>query len=349
MSMSIAIAADHRAPLPGGRTESAGDHAERVTVCADDGTPLSARIVGASAAAVTVVFVHGHCLRTDSWWFLRDQLAGHWGSDTRMVFYDHRGHGESGTADPATYTIDQLGHDLDTVLRTLAPTGPIVLVGHSMGAMVVLAYARLFPETIGTRITGIGLIATAAGGITTVGLGRLLTRHTVTSFRLAVRRAPWAMQASKRLGRRLFEPIVRETSFGTRRVSPRMAAVATAMLNDTPLPTMAHFLDSMIRFDETTTLRLLGDLPTLVLAGSADILIPYAHSVVLAAQLGSAELVRLDGAGHSVILERAQEVAVAVAALVDRAATVSGQIAATPVTAALHAPGPTAQPLAATG
>ncbi|WP_227979080.1 alpha/beta fold hydrolase [Nocardia spumae] len=345
MSIPIAIAVDHRDPSHDG-------HSQRVTVCADDGTPLAARVVGAPTAAVTVVFVHGHCLRTESWWFLRDQLLRQWGADTRMVFYDHRGHGGSGAADPATYTIDQLGHDLDAVLRTLAPVGPVVLIGHSMGAMVVLAYARLFPATIGTRVVGAGLIAGAAAGITTVGLGRLLTRQTVTSFRVAVRRAPRTMRASKRLGRRLFEPLVREASFGTRRVNPRMAALATAMLNDTPLPTMAHFLDSLIRFDETPTLRLLADVPTLVLGGSADILVPFAHSVVLAAQLGSAELVRLDGAGHSVILERAEEVAVAIAALVDRATgTTSAAVAITSsVTTVAPLDGPASgPPLAAVG
>jgi len=93
------------------------------------------------------------------------------------------------------------------------------------------------------------------------------------------------MQASKRFSRHIFEPIMREASFGTRAVSPRMLAVATAMLNDTPLLTMACFLDSLIRFDENATLRQLADLPTLVLAGSADILIPFAHSAVLASQL----------------------------------------------------------------
>ncbi|MBF6176416.1 alpha/beta fold hydrolase [Nocardia blacklockiae] len=298
----------------------AADHdGHHVTVSADDGTPLAVRVFGSDVAPLTVVFVHGHCLRTESWSFLREQLRRQWGEGTRMVFYDHRGHGESGAADPATYTIDQLGQDLDAVLRTVAPTGPVVLVGHSMGAMVVLAYARLFPAAIGTRIAGVGLLSGAAGSLTTVGLARFLNRHAVSSLRVAVRRAPRMMQASKRLSRRIFEPMVREASFGTRKVSPRMIAVATAMLNDTPLLTMTCFLDSLIRFDETATLRLLADLPALVLAGSADIMIPFAHSVVLASQLGGAELVRLDGAGHSVILERAEEVAAAVAALVERA------------------------------
>ncbi|WP_280307081.1 alpha/beta fold hydrolase [Nocardia neocaledoniensis] len=291
----------------------------RATVTADDGTPIAVRVHGADTAALTVVFVHGHCLHTESWSILREHLLPHWGAEVRMVFYDHRGHGESGHADHATYTIDHLAGDLDAVLRAVAPTGPVVLVGHSMGAMVLLAYARLFPAAIGERVAGIGLIAGAAGGITEVGLGRLLNRHTVASLQRAVVRAPRVMQASKSFSRWVFGPLLREASAGTGRVNRRVAAVATAILSETPLLTMAGFLSSLLTFDEARTLPRLGALPTLVLAGSADLMVPFTHSVVLASQLASAELVRIEGAGHSVILERAEEVATSIAALVERA------------------------------
>lgn len=290
----------------------------RVTVSAEDGTPISVRTFGTEAASLTVVFVHGHCLRTESWSFLRDHLLRQWGAETRMVFYDHRGHGESGQADPSTYTIDQLGRDLDTVLRTVAPTGPVILVGHSMGAMVVLAYSRLFPDTIGTRVVGVGLIAGAANGLTEVGLGRFLKRRAVNSLQVAVVRAPRVMQGSKRLSRRIFEPIMRAANSGTRRVNPRMVAVATAMLNDTPLLTMSSFLASLIAFDETATLHRLGAIPALVLGGTADIVVPFTHSVVLASQLAGSRLVPLEGAGHSVIFERAEEVALSIVGWVEQ-------------------------------
>ncbi|MGW4329441.1 alpha/beta fold hydrolase [Nocardia sp. NPDC004573] len=298
----------------------AADHdGHRVTVSAGDGIPLAVRVFGADDAATTVVFVHGHCLRTESWFYLREHLLRRWGENTRMVFYDHRGHGASGAAHPSTYTIEQLGHDLDTVLRTVAPTGPVILVGHSMGAMAVLAYARLYPEAIGTRIAGVGLLAAAAAGITEVGLARLLHRRTVNSLQAAVARAPRVVQASRHLTRRLFAPVLRDAEFGTRKVNPRVAALATAMLNDTPLVTMTGFLHSLITFDETATLRRLDAVPVLVLAGSADIIFPFAHSVALASQLTGAELVRLEGAGHSVMLERAEEVALSIAGLTERA------------------------------
>ncbi|WP_280468772.1 alpha/beta fold hydrolase [Nocardia cyriacigeorgica] len=291
----------------------------RITVSTDDGVPLAVRTFGSETAPLTVVFVHGHCLRTESWSYLREHLLRQWGEDTQMVFYDHRGHGESGAGDTATYTIEQLARDLDTVLRTVAPSGPVVLVGHSMGAMVVLAYSRLFPQTIGTRVVGVGLIAGAANGLTEVGLGRLLNRHAVNSLHFAVRRAPRFMQASKRLSRRILEPIVRDANFGTRKVNPRLVALATAMLNETSLLTMAGFLASLMAFDETAALHRLGAIPALVLAGTADIIVPFAHSVALASQLSDSELVRLEGAGHGVILERAEEVAASVAGLVERA------------------------------
>ena len=44
-------------------------------------------------------------------------------------------------------------------------TGPIVLVGHSMGGMTIMALAEEYPELFGDRIVGVGLISTTAGGL----------------------------------------------------------------------------------------------------------------------------------------------------------------------------------------
>ena len=43
-------------------------------------------------------------------------------------------------------TIDQLGRDLYAVLEAVVPAGPVVLVGHSMGGMTVLALADQRPD-----------------------------------------------------------------------------------------------------------------------------------------------------------------------------------------------------------
>ena len=291
----------------------------RVTVCADDGVPLSVQEFGRHDAELTVVFVHGHCLRSESWAFLRDCLDREWGPDVRTVFYDHRGHGDSGAGPVDTYTIDQLGRDLDAVIRTVVPVGPIVLVGHSMGAMAAMVYARQNPHSIGDRIVGVGLLATAASRITEAGLGRCLRRPAVTVLQVAVRRAPALMRASKRLSRSVCEPIVRNAGFGNRKVSPRVVAFAAAMLNDTSIVTMSSFLGSLIEFDESESLPALGRIPTLVLGGSADLMTPFEHSVAIASMMPGSNLVCLDGAGHGVIFDRAADVARSIFDLVDRA------------------------------
>ena len=92
-----------------------------------------------------------------------------------MVFYDQRGHGQSGDGPlRARYTVTQLGRDLETVLAVMAPRGSVVLVGHSMGGMTVLSHARQFPGRYGTHVVGAALISSAAEGLSRSPLGEIL-------------------------------------------------------------------------------------------------------------------------------------------------------------------------------
>lgn len=281
---------------------SAQDRSRRHVVESEDGVSLVVREYGPTDAPVTAVFVHGHCLHTHSWARLRSHLTREWGSAVRMVFYDHRGHGESGTAPAHTYTIDQLGRDLGAVIRSTVPSGPIVLVGHSMGGMAALAYTRQNPDTVGDRVVGVGLLSTAAGDITRSGLGRFVRHPLVSAFQFGVERLP-------RLSQRL---------------------ISLVLDNPTSVVTMYGFLRSFVGFDESHSLARLAAIPSLVLGGTADRVTPFEHSVAIASNLPSAELVRLGGAGHSVILDQACEVAHALVRLVDRAAAhhTGGQLAA---------------------
>src|SRR5688500_18838903 len=78
---------------------------------------------------LTVIFLHGYGLNMDCWHFERRDLAG----IGTMVFYDQRSHGRSGRSPKENVSIEQLGRDLYGILEKFAPTGPVILVGHSMG------------------------------------------------------------------------------------------------------------------------------------------------------------------------------------------------------------------------
>ncbi|MEV6214408.1 alpha/beta hydrolase [Nocardia sp. NPDC051833] len=290
----------------------------RFTVTTGDGVELAVREYGQRYADLTVVLLHGHCLRTESWTDVRDTLLReHPGA--RVVCYDHRGHGDSAMAPRQTYTLEQLGRDLHDVLDAVAPTGPVVLVGHSMGGMTVLTYVSQYREEIGTRIVGVGLVATAANGLADAGFGRLLRNPIIGVFQAAVRRAPRLMQRAKLLACKVFAPVVRTAEFGDRQVSARVLALAEAMHNATSIVTMATFLSSFKIFDRTDALPTLSTIPTLILCGSADLMTPPSHSIAMAAAVDYADFVQLEGAGHSVILEQPAQVTDAVARLVARA------------------------------
>ncbi len=125
-----------------------------------------------------MVLVHGFALDRRTWHFQRTALAELTDPAVRQVIYDLRSHGRSERAARESCTLDQLGQDLAAVIRALAPDGPLVLVGHSMGGMAIMALAEQDPGLFAERVAGVALVATSAGEIGSSGLsGSLLSRR----------------------------------------------------------------------------------------------------------------------------------------------------------------------------
>ncbi|GAB2929894.1 alpha/beta hydrolase [Rhodococcus aerolatus] len=287
------------------------------TVAADDGVPLVVEERGSTDAPMTVVLVHGFCLSQESWVLQRSHLAAR--ADLRVVSYDHRGHGRSGSSPAAACTIDQLARDLQAVLRTVVPTGPVVLVGHSMGGMTVMALARQRPDLLAERVVGVALVATAAGAVGAPRLG-LSTRNPLVegALRVAALR-PDLLQRGRAPVDRLVRPVIKAMSYGDRHTDPGIVAFSERILTATPVQTVVDFLPTLLDHDELAALPALAGRPVAVVCGDADRMTPFRLTAAIAAALPSAELVRVPGAGHLVQLERPETVTDAVLHVVDRA------------------------------
>ncbi|MCB0925369.1 MAG: alpha/beta hydrolase [Mycobacterium sp.] len=284
-----------------------------------DGIPLVVREVGPVTAPLTVVFAHGFCMRMGSFHFQRAALAERWGKQVRMVFYDQRGHGMSASAPIDTYTVEQLGQDLETVLQVMVPRGPVVLVGHSMGGMTVLSHARQFPQHYGRRIVGVALISSAAEGVPRSPLGEILQNPALEAVRFTARYAPKLVHRTRGAARAVLRPILKTAAFGDDEVSPSVVAFCEAMIHETEIATLVEFLHALEVHEETAALPVLASIPTLIACGDHDLLTPVKHSEEMAAALPDCELVILRGAGHVAMMEQPDVVNDALVRLVEKA------------------------------
>ena len=290
-----------------------------VVVTTPDGVPLAVREVGPADARLTVVFAHGFCLRMGAFHFQRARLAEQWGDQVRMVFYDQRGHGLSGDAPPDTFTVPQLGQDLEAVLAVMAPRGLVVLVGHSMGGMTVLSHARQFPKRYPNRIVGAAMIASAAEGVSRSPLGEILRNPALEAARFAVRYAPKTVNHGRGAARSIIGPVLRAASYGDEKVSRSVVAFSEKMMHETAMTTMIGFLHALEVHDETAGLKTLAKVPTLIACGDHDLLTPMEYSQDMAVTLPKSELVIAEGAGHLVQLEQPEVIDDALVRLVERA------------------------------
>ncbi|WP_346622807.1 alpha/beta hydrolase [Blastococcus montanus] len=290
------------------------------TVTTDDGVDLHVEVDGPDNAPVTVVLCHGFTARLAEWDLQRAVLRDR----VRLVLWDHRGHGRSGWTPLRRATIDRTGRDLAQVLDAVVPTGPVVLAGHSMGGMSIMALARQRPELFGTRVVGAFLLATSAGGLVDTGLAGfvvkvarrlgLLALYLWLLQLLAPRmdRLPWR---GRFLGRRL----IRRLLFGRDDADRHSVRLVQQLLEATPLPVTMAFYATFVDHDETAALPVLSRVPVTVVAAQYDRLTPAEHGRRIAEAVGpGADLVVVPGAGHSVNLTRRAVVDRAFLDLLDR-------------------------------
>jgi pimeloyl-ACP methyl ester carboxylesterase len=322
MAEKLAVGRIRLRPDPAADVPFGDAYGEEITVRADDGLPLHVQICGPADAPVTIIFCHGYALNADVWYY---QKAG-FCPTARCVFPDQRSHGRSGRSDPELVSIDQLGADLHEILTATAPGDtPVVLVGHSMGGMTIMALADQHPELFGDKVIGAVLIATAAGTVDPV---TWLPAPVRPAIRLAV---PSMMTGASKgriagvveRGRRSAGDIsflgTRHLAFGDPKTSPTVVDFLERIVRATPIDVLADFYIALIGHEKRHALNVLSKIPVLVLTGDKDRLVDPRSSDEIATAIVGAELVKVAGAGHVVILERPEEVNEAISKLVAHA------------------------------
>ena len=300
----------------------------KLIVLADDGVPLHVEIdepggpeagTANDASVLTVVFSHGYTLSLRSWVFQRRALKA---AGYRVVLWDQRGHGLSGAGSRQSYEIDQLGHDLHTVLDAVAPQGPLVLVGHSMGGMTMMALAEHHPDLVRDRVIGAAFVATSPGGMSAVswGLGKVLGKavHRLGPFaigRLAGRQG--LVSSVLKAGREVEEYFVDLYSFASP-VPLSVVRLTADMIFQTRMEVISDFMATFDKHDRREALEPFIGVETLVVNGVQDMLTPPEHSEEIIRLIPGAEHILVNDAGHLIMLEHGEVVSEQLVALIAR-------------------------------
>ncbi len=238
-----------------------------------------------SGSGRPVVFVHGIWMSSQ---FFQKQLTAAT-LPCQRIAYDLRGHGRSeATADG--YTVPQLARDLRGLLTAL-DLQDAVLVGWSMGALVVLDYLSQFGDD---RVSGISLIAEPVSEL---------------------RRADWPYGAVDLEDvQAVIEVLQTQRQAAVKDLAPTLFAQAPGQAD------LSWMEQDMLRPSSTAATTLFTDMtlrdyrpvlerittPTLLVYGAHDVMMPLQAGEYFATHLAHAQLVVFENSGHSPYWEEPQ-------------------------------------------
>ena len=230
---------------------------------------------------VPLVFVHGFPLSRGAWQKQIDALR----SSYRVIAPDLRGFGES-QAGTGVVAMAQFADDLYALLQQLK-TGPVVLIGHSMGGYVSFAFLRQYPK----MVRGLVLVGTRAGADTPeAAAGRRATAEKVQAKGVEV----------------VIEAMLPKMLAADNHDQTMAEQVRGFMAPSKPAGVIGALLGMAERPDATAELARIS-VPTLIITGADDALIPATESEKLAQAIPGSQLNIIPHAGHLVAFEQAEK------------------------------------------
>jgi pimeloyl-ACP methyl ester carboxylesterase len=244
------------------------------------------------------VFIHGFSLDMTTWHFQWKELSDRY----RCVLFDQRGHGRSGPGRDGDYSLEVMGRDIRAVLDAAVPDGPVVLVGHSMGGMAMLAFAETFPEEFGSRVVGAVFADTAAAELVRGAFGAMVARLNAL---VTLPRADRIRRYLRAGESDLAYLAARLSNFGPD-AAPSLVAHVAAVSGRAPVEVWTDALRGILSMDLRDAAAHVR-VPSLVVVGDVDRITPPASGRALVEMLPDARLVVLKGAGHVAMMERHEQ------------------------------------------
>jgi len=244
-----------------------------------DGRQVHVRDEGPRDAPI--VLLHGSNADLHTWQAWTDALS----ADYRVVRFDQRGHGLTGPAADADYSIETFAGDIDAVVDALG-VERFVLAGNSMGGAIAMQYAIASPE----RLDGLVLVDASGAPIERDADGNI-------AFKLAAMPGVGSVMSQvlpRSLVERSLSQSVSNQKIVTGEAVDRYWELARYPGNRDA--TRARFSTPRSAFSAEQVAQ--TDVPTLVMWGEEDKLIPYEAAGWYMDHLPDATLAAYPGIGH---------------------------------------------------
>ena len=230
-----------------------------------------------------LILIHGIGAAKDAWRFIVPKLSKHF----TVVTYDLRGHGKSRITNK-NFNFEDLVEDLENV-RKKTKIEKAHFVGHSLGGMIVPAYAKKFPD----NTISIGLLSTVAG--------RSLEDKNKILDVIKKMETQGISEILLTLKSRWFTDnfIKNNRTIVNRRIEQ--------VINTNP----EVFLNVFRIYAETEMLPWLSQIekPSLVMTGENDLGCSPKHNKKISSELINSKLIILPDVKHSILLEKSDETA----------------------------------------
>ena len=231
----------------------------------------------------TILFIHGFPLNR-SMWAAQLSALPKW---MLGIAPDLRGYGDS---DPikGPYTMDILADDCIALLDALGVKQPVVVCGLSMGGYVTLSLYRRHPE----RIQGLILAATRAGADSPEG-------KTNRDKAIAQAERDGAAAIAATMLPKMMAPMTYTTN-------PALVQQVEELMSSASVPGIVGALAGMKTRPDSTALLSEIEVPTLIVHGEDDQLIPVQEAQTMHTAITGSEITILSDAGHLLNLEQPQ-------------------------------------------
>jgi pimeloyl-ACP methyl ester carboxylesterase len=286
-------------------------------VARPDGSELRVEMYGPPDGQ-PVVLTHGWGLDSEEWYYAKKNPGRF-----RLIVWDLPGLGLSKQPANHDYSLENLARELEAVID-VAGGRPVVLLGHSIGGMICLTHAKLFPEALGTRVCGMVLVNTTyTNPLRTTrmaGLASALQKpviepllHMTIWLSPLVRVMNWMSYLNGSAHRS-----AEKSGFSGRETRGQLDFVARYTPRTSPA-VLARGMLGMLRYDATDTLRGIA-VPVLVVTGDRDSVCKPQASERMRADIPEATLLTLSPAKHEGLIEHHGQFNEAISAFIDRCA-----------------------------